>query len=82
MVSRVLGLMAQGDTVLAARWERETVAVSDVAPAHLAYPAVRRAVAAGVLPLEGGAFRLLAPVGGAEIIDAVARLAALAGGRP
>ena len=81
-VSRVLVLIAQGNTAAAARWERETVEVSDVAPAHLAYPAVQRAVAAGVLPLEGGAFRLLAPVGGAEVVDAVARLAVLAGGRP
>lgn len=81
-VSRVLGLIGQGNSGGAARWEGEPVAVSDVAPAHLAYPAVRRAVAAGVLPLEGGVFRLLAPVGGAEVIDAVARLAVLAGERP
>ncbi len=78
-VSRVLGLIAQGNPAQAARWERENITVSDVAPAHLAYPAVRRAVAAGVLHLQGGAFRLLAPVGGAEVVDAVTRLGTLAG---
>ena len=81
-VSRVLALMAPAGSALATRWETGPVTVSDVPPGHLAYPAVRRAVAAGVMPLREGAFELLAPVSGAEAVEVVTRLAALfTGGR-
>lgn len=80
-VSRTLAVLATQNPELAARWGTADVAISDVPPQHLAYAAVRRAVAAGVLPLRDGAFQLLAPVTGAEAIEAVTRLTALAGGR-
>lgn len=80
-VSRTLGVLATENPALAARWDTADVTISDVPPQHLAYPAVRRAVAAGVLPLRDGAFQLLAPVSGAEAIEAVTRLTALMGGR-
>lgn len=79
--SRVLALVAPSNPAAAQAWERASVTISDVPAGHLAYPAVRRVVAAGVLPLRGGAFNLLEPVSGAEAIEAVGRLAALAGGR-
>jgi hypothetical protein len=79
--SRVLGLLTAANPGAATDWERAPVAVSDVTPEHLAYPAVRRVVAAGVMPLHDGAFELLAPVSGAEAIEVVTRLEALAGGR-
>lgn len=78
-VSRTLALLQPAATV--ARWDRADVAMSDVPAAHLAFPAVRRAVASGVLRLEGGAFHLLRPVTGAEAIEVVTRLSAMAGGR-
>lgn len=79
--SRVLALVAPANQAEAQAWERAPIIISDVPAGHLAYPAVRRVVAAGVLPLRGGAFDLLDPVTGAEAIEAVSRLTALAGGR-
>lgn len=78
-VSRVLAIVASPETV--ARWDAASVAVADVPPSHLAFPAVRRAVASGVLRLDGDRFDLLRPVTGAEAVDVAARLAGLAGGR-
>ena len=80
-VSRVLALIAPAGSATATPWESAAVTVSDVPPGHLAYPAVRRAVAAGVMPLRDGAFELLAPVSGAEAVEVVTRLAALTGVR-
>ena len=54
------------------------MSVSDVAPTHLSYPAVSVAIASGVMGLEGGAFGLLEPVSGAEAVDVIGRLEALA----
>jgi hypothetical protein len=50
-----------------------------VSPAHLSYPAVARAIASGVMDtLEGGTFQLNRPVSGAEAMQVVDRLEALA----
>jgi tetratricopeptide (TPR) repeat protein len=78
-VSRVFAVLRPAAAV--AGWDQTAVAVSDVPVDHLAYPAVRRAVASGVLRLENGAFNLLRPVTGAEVVDVVTRLAAMAGAR-
>jgi tetratricopeptide (TPR) repeat protein len=77
-VARVLSLVEALKPAAAAQWRNARVTVSDVAPTHLSYPAVSVAVASGVMPLDGGAFRLLDPVKGAEAIDVVGRLEALA----
>ena len=76
-VSRVLALVTTGSS--AVRWDLMAVRVADVPPEHLAYPAVRRAVAAGVMTLDGDAFGLLQPVTGAELAGVVARLEGLRG---
>ena len=47
-------------------------------PTHLSYPAVSAAVASGVMPLSNGNFELLRGVSGAEAIDIISRLEALA----
>lgn len=78
-VSRALAVLRPAATV--AGWDATAIAVTDVPAEHLAYPAVRRAVASGVLRLENGAFNLLRPVTGAEVVDVVGRLSAMAGGR-
>jgi hypothetical protein len=44
----------------------------------LSYPAVSAAVASGVMPLNGGNFELLRGVTGAEAMDIINRLEALA----
>lgn len=78
VVARVLGLIA-GLHPTRAKWLKARVAIADVATAHLSYPAVSQAVASGVMTLDAaGAFHLLRPVTGAEVVEAVARLEALA----
>lgn len=77
-VSRVLSLIGALRPAAAAKWLNAKVAVSDVPPSHLSYPAVSVAVASGVMPLEGGAFGLLQPVTGSEAMDVVSRLETLA----
>ena len=54
------------------------VTINDVPSTHLSYPAVAVAVAAGVMPLSNGNFELLRGVSGAEAIDIISRLEALA----
>ena len=77
-VSRLLTLIAAAKPELAKKWSAARVTVNDVAPAHLSYPAVSAVVAAGVMPLANGNFDLLRPVTGAEAMDIVSRLEALA----
>jgi len=59
----------------------EQPAIADMTASHLSYPAAAAAVAAGVMPLlEGGRFSVGRPVSGAEAVEAVGRLRALAAG--
>jgi tetratricopeptide (TPR) repeat protein len=53
---------------------RGRVPIGDVGVDHLQYPEISLAVAAGVLPLEGGLFRPSRVVSGQEAIDVVQRL--------
>ncbi|MEZ5285281.1 MAG: tetratricopeptide repeat protein [Vicinamibacterales bacterium] len=76
-VARVLSLVAAIRPAAARPWEDARVPVADVAPTHLSYPAVSAAVAAGVMSLDNGAFRLLDTVTGAEGVEVVGRLEAL-----
>ncbi len=74
-------LIAQiGRTNGAARaWQEARVRFSDIAPGHLAYSAASTAVAAGVMSADAdGAFRPSDPVSGADVVQAVDRLQALA----
>jgi tetratricopeptide (TPR) repeat protein len=78
-VSRVLVLVAAEKPRLAARWRDARPHFSDVGPGHLSYPAVARAVSAGVMgPLEGESFQLSRPVTGPEALDALGKLEAVA----
>jgi hypothetical protein len=78
-VSGVLSLIAIEKPQLATRWRDPRPRFSDVGPGHLQYPAAARAVSAGIMaPVEGEAFQLSRPVTGAEAVDAVTKLAALA----
>jgi hypothetical protein len=78
VVSRVLALIAAVRPGAVAKWDGAKVAISDVPPGHLSYPAVSVAVASGVMGLEGGTFGLLEPVTGAELVNVIGRLEALA----
>jgi Tfp pilus assembly protein PilF len=78
VVSRVLGLIAARNPARA-KWSNAVVTIADVATGHLSYPAVSQAIAAGVMTTDQtGAFQLLRPVTGAEVVEIVARLEALA----
>ena len=77
-VARLLTLIAASKPELAKKWQGTRIAINDVAPAHLSYPAVSAVVAAGVMPLNGGNFQLLRAVSGAEVMDVISRLEALA----
>jgi tetratricopeptide (TPR) repeat protein len=77
-VSRMLTLIASTKPELAKKWLGVRVTINDVAPTHLSYPAVSAAVASGVMPLNGGNFELLRSVSGAEALDVISRLEALA----
>jgi len=77
-VSRLLTLIAAVKPELAKRWQSAKMAINDVPPSHLSYPAVSAAVASGVMPLSGGNFNLLRTVSGAELMDIIGRLEALA----
>lgn len=78
VVSRVLSLIAAVKPELGKKWQGVRVTVADVPATHLSYPAVSMAVASGVMPLSGSNFDLLRPVTGAEAMDIVGRLEALA----
>jgi tetratricopeptide (TPR) repeat protein len=77
-VSRVLALIGGVKPGISKKWDGASVTVADVAPTHLSYPAVSVSVASGVMSLDGGSFGLLEPVSGAEAVDVIGRLEALA----
>lgn len=73
VASRLLALAAARDRALATRVAARP-AIADVGRAHLDYPAVARAVAAGVMPLENGRFLPVRAVSGAEAQSVIDRL--------
>ena len=77
-VSRLLALVGATKPDLAKRWQATTVTVNDVPDGHLSHDYVSQAVAAGVMPLTDGAFELLRSVTGAEAIEIISRIEALA----
>jgi len=79
IVGRVVNLIAAATPAAAKAWTGTKQKIPDVPPGHLSYPSVSVAVASGVMPLtEMGTFQLLRPVSGAEIVEVVTRLEALA----
>lgn len=78
-VSRVLTLIAAEKPKLAVKWRDPRPRFSDLPPTHLSYPAAARSVSSGVLAqAEDSAFQPARPVTGAEALDAVSKLEALA----
>jgi tetratricopeptide (TPR) repeat protein len=78
-VARVLTLIAATQPAAAKAWQGAKQKIADVPPGHLSHPSVSVAVASGVMPLaENGTFQLLRPVTGAEVVEVVTRLEALA----
>jgi hypothetical protein len=78
-VRRIVFLLAVERPALQAHL-RARPQIADMAAGHLSYLDASVGVASGVTPLvEGGRFQATRPVSGAEAIEAVARLQALAG---
>lgn len=77
-VSRMLTLIGGLKPQLAKKWQGARLQIADVPPSHLSFPAVSMAVAAGVMPLSGNNFDLLRPVTGAEALEIIGRIEALA----
>jgi len=77
-VSRLLALVGAAKPELQKKWLATKVAVADVPVGHLSYAYVSQAVAAGIMPLVNGNFELLRSVTGAEAIEIVGRIEALA----
>jgi len=77
-VSRVVTLLAAGDPALRKRIAARP-AIADMTPSHLSYNAAAVAVSSGVMPLlDGGRFQVGRVVTGAEAVDVVERLRAIA----
>jgi len=79
VVSRTLDIIEAQRPGVGAAWRTARPTIADVPPSHLLYDAVAGAVAAGVMSLEDGAFRLARPVTGSELLAVVDRLRAIAG---
>jgi hypothetical protein len=77
-VSRALNIIGARRPAAAAKWREARPELTDVRPGHLAYPAVSIAVASGVMTAQDGEFGLTRPITGAEAIEALSRLQALA----
>jgi Tfp pilus assembly protein PilF len=77
-IRRIVTMIAARNPALRKRIT-EQPKIADMPPAHLVYPAAAVAVAAGVMPLaEGQRFEVSRTVTGAEAVDAIDRLEALA----
>ena len=77
-VSRIVTLLAATRPVLRVRIA-ERPQIADMDPNHLSYPDAAIAVASGVMPLvNGDRFEMTRPVSGAEAVEAIERLRALA----
>jgi tetratricopeptide (TPR) repeat protein len=77
-VRRILTIEASSNATLRQRIA-EQPKMADMPATHLVYPAAAAAVASGVMPLlEGDRFEVNRPVTGAEALDVIGRLQALA----
>jgi tetratricopeptide (TPR) repeat protein len=78
-VARLLTHVAAIRPSAASAWESARLRFADLAPSHLAYPAVSAAVASGVMKVgPDNAFHPSRAVTGQEAIDAITRLESLA----
>ena len=79
-VNRVVRMLATERPALRAHLTARP-RIDDMTEGHLSYPDASVSVASGVIPLVDGRFDATRPVSGAEAIDVVARLRALAASR-
>jgi tetratricopeptide (TPR) repeat protein len=78
--ARLLARIAPQNPARAKAWEAARLKFSDMSPSHLAYPAASVAVAAGVMTTgPDNTFQPSRAVSGAEAVDAISKIEALAG---
>jgi len=78
--ARLLARIAAQGPARAKGWESARLKFSDLSPNHLAYPAASVAVASGVMKTTAdNAFQPSRAVTGAEAIETIAKIEALAG---
>jgi len=80
--ARLLARIAAQNPARAKAWEAARLRFSDLSPSHLAYPAASIAVASGVMKTTADkAFQPSKAVTGAEAVEAIAQIEALARAR-
>jgi tetratricopeptide (TPR) repeat protein len=79
LVSQLLTLVGPGRAQEAAGWRAARPAFTDLPANHLSYAAAAAAVAAGAMSAAGGSFAPTRPATGPELVEAVTRIAQLAG---
>jgi hypothetical protein len=78
VASRLVSMIAAADPAVRARVAQRPV-IADMTPTHLQYEAVVSVVATGVMPLvDGERFQVSNQVSGAEAVDVIDRVRALA----
>jgi tetratricopeptide (TPR) repeat protein len=78
--ARLLARLTGPNAARARGWESARLKFADLSPNHLAYPAASMAIASGVMKTTGdNAFQPSRAVTGAEAIETIARIEALAG---
>jgi tetratricopeptide (TPR) repeat protein len=77
--ARLLARVAAQNPARAKAWDAARLKFSDLAPSHLAYPAASVAVAAGVMTAPANSFQPSRAVTGAEAIETITKIQALAG---
>jgi tetratricopeptide (TPR) repeat protein len=79
-VAHLLARIAAQNPARAKAWDAARIKFSDLSPSHLAYPAASMAVASGVMTtVAGNGFQPSRAITGAEAIEAVTKIQALAG---
>jgi tetratricopeptide (TPR) repeat protein len=78
--ARLLARIAPPNQARAKAWDAARLKFSDLSPSHLAYPAASMAVASGVMKTAAGnSFQPSRAVTGAEAIEVITKIQALAG---
>jgi hypothetical protein len=81
-VARLLAKLTPQNPARSKAWEAARLKFSDLSPSHLAYPAASVAIASGVMTTAAGnSFQPSRAVTGAEAIEAITKIQALAGSR-
>ena len=81
-MARLLSRVAAQNPARGAGWESARLKFTDLSPSHIAYPAASVAVASGAMTVgENNTFQPSRPVTGAEAIDAITKIQALAASR-